>query len=169
MAEILDDEGFIQPELLEGNMMESNASFLYTMSYLIIPIIIVFVILFVIIMKRVTKISKDNGIPMEAVLFCFVSRGRSDRSLSRPRISGDIPDLDKFGHLLPKRGGRIYSHKNKFSYVPAVVVTIGGETKLLISIGSSDRRLSEQDLGKTVNILYRRMGGYETFVIKGVL
>ncbi|MCL2425325.1 MAG: hypothetical protein FWD05_03200 [Oscillospiraceae bacterium] len=149
-------------------MIESNAGLLYTMSYLIIPIIIVFVILFVIIMKRVTKISKDNSIPMEAVLFCFVSRGRSDRSLSKSRISRDIPNLDKFGHLIPKRGGRIYSHRNKYAYVPAVVVTVNGETRLVISIGNSDRRLSEQDLGKTVNILYRRVGGYQTFVIKDV-
>jgi len=129
----------------------------------IIGAIIVLSIIFSRIGKKARNVTRENSTPMEAELFCFVTRGSS--SSSRTTIDRNIPNLDKYEHLIPKRSGRRFKSRNRSGNFPVVVATIDGKTRLVIAEQNPNNQLSEQDLGKKVIILYKWNLSFETFVI----
>ena len=143
----------------------------------VMPVAIIIIITGLVVMKGAKKrhrITRENSVAMEALLFCFVfqryiSAGKGRRSASvstgKSKVDNDIPRLSKYEHLIPKRNGCNYTINNWGRSVPAVIVNINGETRLVA--GRRNSRLRTEDLGKMVNILFQESGyaGMSTFII----
>jgi len=124
-----------------------------------LSIIIIYIILLVRSRKK-NKITRENSTAMQAVLLCFRRQrwkggsGRHITSNAKARIDPGIPNLHKYGHLIPTRGGGMYGVRNGRKHRPVVVANINGEDWLLVS-RFRNARLTTADLGKQVSILYR--------------
>jgi len=139
--------------------------------YVFLPAFVLIVITMFMISKRSRrkhKITRENSVPMETELFCFAYRRRIGPSShhasdGRSLIDERIPNLDRYGHLLLKRGGNVYRSINNRHCYPLVVINIDGEAYLVY--GRKNKRLKTEDLGKKVSILFRKYDVGHSFII----
>ena len=129
--------------------------------------IIVVPLLVITIAGKRNKMTRENSLALQAELFCFrYQRKKSGYipSNARAMVDSNIPNLHKYGHLIPNHDGGIYSSQRRGRrYRPIAVVNVNGENRLVPS-RIRYKGLKTADLGKQISILYRKTAFSEYFI-----